>query len=63
MWPGTFLPRWVACFRNNTDPTGFTFEVDPNHVGYGNRDQRWRCQRAHAHELPCVLVPPEQLGH
>eukprot|EP00974_Lingulodinium_polyedra_P034068 3276277-Lingulodinium_polyedra.AAC.1 len=63
MWPSTFLPRWVACLRDSTDPAGFTFAVDPNHACYGHRDQRWRCQRAHANDLPCVLVPPERSGH
>eukprot|EP00974_Lingulodinium_polyedra_P029215 2815170-Lingulodinium_polyedra.AAC.1 len=62
MWPGAFLPRWVDCYPDSTDPAGFTLVVNQQHSGFGARDQRRRCQRARANEFPGVLVPPEQLG-
>eukprot|EP00974_Lingulodinium_polyedra_P090868 8810708-Lingulodinium_polyedra.AAC.1 len=62
MWPGNILPPWVECYIDDNDPSGFSFVINTYHPRYVSRDQRWRCQRAHAGEMSAILVPPSEFG-
>eukprot|EP00974_Lingulodinium_polyedra_P103822 10049341-Lingulodinium_polyedra.AAC.1 len=62
MWPGNFLPFWVDCYADDSDPAGFSFAVNTTHPRCALRGQRWRCQRARVGEMPAIIVPPNEFG-